>query len=146
MQLPFTEEQFFDLLAAGFSDLSRARQNAALAWTDLQTKPPAYAGRAEDEDMLDGIGVARRLSTVLLAVMVTQALTGLAFQATYVTVPRIGPSTIFKSNIVADTPVTSVVQRNVRPRNLPTGRTRTPGRRSSVSNSTLLTGAIHVGS
>jgi uncharacterized membrane protein YcjF (UPF0283 family) len=33
--------------------------------------------------MLDGIGVARRLSTVLLAVMVTQALTGLAIQATY---------------------------------------------------------------
>ena len=33
--------------------------------------------------MLDGIGVARRLSAVLLAVIVTQALTGLAFQATY---------------------------------------------------------------
>jgi hypothetical protein len=33
--------------------------------------------------MLDGIRVARRLSTVLLAVMLTQALTGLAFQAAY---------------------------------------------------------------
>jgi hypothetical protein len=33
--------------------------------------------------MLDGIRVARRLSTVLLAVMLTQAITGLAFRAAY---------------------------------------------------------------
>ena len=44
------------------------------------------------------------------------------------TVPRIGPSTMCKSDVGAETLVTSVVQRNVRPRNLPVRRTRAPGR------------------
>jgi hypothetical protein len=38
---------------------------------------------SDDEDMPDGIRVARRLSRVLLGVMLTQALTGLVFQAAY---------------------------------------------------------------
>jgi hypothetical protein len=43
-----------------------------------------YLNCGQDEaNMLDRMRVARRLSTVLLAVMLIQALTGLAFQAAY---------------------------------------------------------------
>ena len=43
-----------------------------------------YLNCGQDEaNMLDRMRVARRLSTVLLAVMLTQALMGLAFQAAY---------------------------------------------------------------
>ena len=43
-----------------------------------------YLNCGQDEaNMLDRMRVARRLSTVLLAIMLIQALTGLAFQAAY---------------------------------------------------------------